>query len=126
MEQLELYRTEAVEVPDKKMIVRQVGNNPAGEKGLTPGHRKSEGHGRPPKATEQAYLEAFKEVVGIEEYKAMIEKHLSKAIAGDFKAFQEIIRQAQGKPKEQIVIETPQLEALNRIQQMIKQTNAEV
>lgn len=111
---------EPVEVPDKKMVEKPKGHNPAGDKGLTPGHTKSQGNGRKSRVTEAAYLEAFKEVVGIDEYKAMIRTHLGKARKGDFRAFQELVRQAQGKPKEQIVIETTQMDNLSRLKKIIK------
>lgn len=119
MEQLVLPKAEPVEVPDKSMEDRIKGHAPGG--GLEPGHTKSKGNGRPKKITEAAYLEVFREVVGLEQYRAMLEKHLQKAQAGDFKAFQEILRQAQGTPKQQIVVESAQLEALNRIQELINQ-----
>ncbi len=123
--ELEYEPVEPVEVPDKNMIEKPRGHNPAGDKGLTPGHTKSQGNGRKSRVTEVAYLEAFKEVVGIEEYKLMIKAHLKKAKAGDFKAFQELVRQAQGKPKEQIVIETTQMDALSRLQGILRDETKE-
>lgn len=119
MEQLVLFKTEPVEVPDKAMEDKIKGHAPGG--GLEKGHTKSKGNGRPKKVTEIAYLEVFKEVVDLEAYRVMLEKHLQKAQAGDFKAFQEILRQAQGTPKQQIVVESAQLEALARIQELINQ-----
>lgn len=50
------------------------------------------GPGRPPKATEQEYLDAIFEVVPLLRFKKMIEKQAARAEKGDIRAFEVIAK----------------------------------
>ena len=49
-------------------------------------------NGRPPRATEQEYIDAVKDIVPLDRFKRMLERQAQRAEHGDIRAFECVVR----------------------------------
>lgn len=104
------------------MLEREIPKEKKGErKVFQPGNKFAVGKGRPTKAKEKAYVEAIKEIVPLEKFKAsVIGPQLEAAASGDFSAAKFLTEQLAGKPVQRVIVEGGGLESLKNLQELVK------